>query len=140
MGLDMYLEGRKYFWKNYKAPENDPIEDGFPLKERVLELGYWRKHPDLHGYIVKTFADGKDECQEIYLSEGDIKHIIQAIRDNELPHTEGFFFGTSYQEDIPGWSKKEVDDASIHILEGALKWLQTKQTDVSRSIVYQASW
>jgi len=59
MGLDMFLHGEKYFWgHNGKRPK----EDGFEVKEHILELGYWRKHPNLHGYIVQTFADGKDEC------------------------------------------------------------------------------
>jgi hypothetical protein len=31
--------------------------------DRDREVGYWRKHPDLHGYIVETFADGVDACQ-----------------------------------------------------------------------------
>jgi hypothetical protein len=22
------------------------------------DLGYWRKHPNLHGYIINTFAEG----------------------------------------------------------------------------------
>ena len=73
MGLDMYLEGRK---SRYDKQET---EDGFPLQTKVLELGYWRKHPNLHGYIVQEFADGVDECQR-----GDLpsrKH-VRADRDH----------------------------------------------------------
>ena len=61
MGLDMYLTGEKFVMATGLQ------EDGFPLRSKTLELGYWRKHPNLHGYIVQTFVGGKDECQEIYL-------------------------------------------------------------------------
>lgn len=126
MGLDMYLEGKKHLGFN-----KTQTEDGFELKEKTLELGYWRKHPNLHGYIVQNFAGGKDECQEIELSEENINQIIQAIKDKALPHTTGFFFGSSDESD---------DQPSIEILEKALAWLKTEVTGEWRSIVYQASW
>ena len=53
MGLDMYLEGTK-LWTS--AKDSSEKEDGFLLRKKILKLAYWRKHPDLHGYIVKTFA------------------------------------------------------------------------------------
>jgi hypothetical protein len=56
MGLDMYLTGEKFLMTRNLE------EDGFRLRSKTLELGYWRKHPNLHGYIVQTFADGTDEC------------------------------------------------------------------------------
>jgi len=57
MGLDMYLQGERF----RKSNNRTTLED-FPLRKEVLEIGYWRKHPDLHGYIVKEFAEGKDDC------------------------------------------------------------------------------
>ena len=70
MGLDMYLEGHKfhssYYLNGYPKPK-PTCPDGFEIKSTTLDLGYWRKHPNLHGYIVNTYAEGKDECQEIYL-------------------------------------------------------------------------
>ena len=51
---------------------------------KVLSLGYWRKHPDLHGFIVKTFANGKDECQRIDLTGEDLIKIIEAVKSNTL--------------------------------------------------------
>lgn len=136
----MYLEGRKFFWTNWEKPEKNLTEDGFRLKERILELGYWRKHPNLHGYIVENFADGKDDCQDIWLDAEDIQKIIQAIKDDKLPHTEGFFFGESYNDQVPGWTKKEIDEESIQTLEKALAWLETKEDGVSRDVYYKASW
>src|ERR1700683_3641911 len=40
-------------------------EDGFRLRSKTVELGYWRKHPNLHGYIcqrrTKTTSLGRSK-------------------------------------------------------------------------------
>jgi len=131
MGLDMYLEGRKYIFTNWEHPEKNTMEDGFKLKEKTLELGYWRKHPNLHGYIVQNFASGVDECQDITLNIENLEQLLSAVETDSLPETCGFFFGTSLPED-----KKP----SIQIIQGAIKWLKEKEKNVDRSVVYRASW
>ena len=131
MGLDMYLDGDKYLALNFDNPENTPTEDGYRLTNRTLRLGYWRKHPNLHGYIVNTFADGIDQCQRIDLSENDIEKIIDAVARDDLPHTQGFFFGAS-----DGSEREET----LRIFRDALQWVRTTESNVFRSIYYQASW
>ncbi|MCA9469442.1 MAG: hypothetical protein KC643_28915 [Nitrospira sp.] len=131
MGLDMYLDGDKYLALDFDNPDNTPTEDGYRLTNRTLRLGYWRKHPNLHGYIVNTFADGIDQCQRIDLSENDIEKIIDAVARDDLPHTEGFFFGAS-----DGSEREET----LRIFRDALQWLRTTESNVFRSIYYQASW
>jgi hypothetical protein len=108
MGLDMYLEGRTFNWKEKYD------EDGFRIKGKTIELGYWRKHPNLHGYIVEAFADGIDDCKPIHLTTLDMQNIISAIREKRLPKTEGFFFGESDGSE---------DAESIEIFKQAIKWL-----------------
>lgn len=126
MGLDMFLIGEKMNWG-----EPD-FEDGFKVTAKQLELGYWRKHPNLHGFIVNTFADGVDECQKINLTVEDLKTILTAVKNNALPHTEGFFFGSSRESD------KEL---SIEILEQAIAWAEDRSDgNVYKSVSYQASW
>jgi hypothetical protein len=98
-----------------------------------VELGYWRKHPNLHGYIVRTFAGGKDECQNIDLGVNGIRTIIAAIRAKELPDTTGFFFGVSD-------SSQEQIDQDIAIFERAVAWLETEEPGIFRSVSYRASW
>ena len=95
---------------------------------KILDLGYWRKHPDLHGYIVQTFAGGADKCQEIKLDAAALRKAIAAVEAGELPHTEGFFFGTS-ADDPP--------ETDLEILRAALTWLEA---GASRSVWYRASW
>lgn len=133
MGLDMYL---------YAVPEEyrDPPKD---YKPEAIELGYWRKHPNLHGYIVQEFAGGRDECQEIPLSLADLEKILEAAERNKLPKTTGFFFGVSTPED---------KEKTLIILRYAIMWMKERQwmADLALKpdsyilkaprIYYQASW
>ena len=131
MGLDMYLTGEIYISQDWKDDANNKYEEGYRLKGHLYEMGYWRKHPDLHGYIVENFAEGEDDCKPVYLSVDSIKQIIDAIEKNELPKTDGFFFGESTNDD-------EEKAEAIGILSKALGWLEAD--DWHRSVVYQASW
>ena len=133
MGLDMYLTGEKFVWTDWEHPENNPVMDGYEIGEYSLRIGYWRKHANLHGYIVKTFANGVDECQRIDLSKEDLEKIIDTINTRALPHTTGFFFGES---DDSG----EQIAHDVEILARAIVWLETKEKGVSRSLYYRASW
>lgn len=164
MGLDMYLEGRKYFHQTWGGDQKEErLEDGFSVSNVVVRIGYWRKHPDLHGYIVQRFAGGVDDCREIALSAENLIEMIGAVKGKQLPHTTGFFFGASR-----GDGEEVAKD--VKILEAALKWLEASDEDpivtkkvadlpgatmlevkpnprvdgskqtVTRSVVYQASW
>jgi hypothetical protein len=133
MGLDMYLNGNKFMWTDWKEPDNNRTEDGCKIKNIDIELGYWRKHPNLHGYIVTTFAGGHDNCEKIHLDASQMRQIIAAVKDRNLPHTEGFFFGKSY-----GTQEEAAED--IAIFEKAIVWVETKEQNVSREVIYQASW
>jgi hypothetical protein len=124
MGLDMYLTGDRYFM--------GPRTRG-QLKAERYDLGYWRKHPNLHGFIVQTFADGEDDCRPIDLDAAHIKHIIHAITHRQLPETTGFFFGESEDTD-------EQIAHDVAIFEEALKWLSIEEPGVWRTVMYQASW
>jgi adenylate cyclase len=125
MGLDMYLTGTIYTM-------TFPRKRG-ERKAELFDLGYWRKHPNLHGYIVQAFAEGKDECQEIPLNDEDIRQIMQAVKDKALPYTTGFFFGGS--EGTAAERKEDLD-----IFQGAIDWLATEEKDTIRSVSYRASW
>ena len=133
MGLDMYLHGEKFFLPDWENPKNNRTEDGLKVASLEVELGYWRKHPNLHGYIVQTFANGVDECQKIYLTVEHLQNLIEATKTRKLPHTEGFFFGQSDLTD------DEIAD-DVEQLERAIKWLEFKEPKVMRSVHYCASW
>jgi hypothetical protein len=124
MGLDMYLTGERYFLKIHQRGE---------VKAERYELGYWRKHPNLHGCIVETFAGGEDDCRPIALGTDELKTIIKAIKNRELPETTGVFFGASDDSD-------EQIAEDVNILEDAIRWREADDADAWRSIYYQASW
>ena len=126
MGLDMYLEGHKYYHHNKR-----PTEDNLAVKEQVLELAYWRKHPNLHGFIVQTFADGKDECREVELGAEQIELLIEAVKECKLPDTTGFFFGQST-------GSERAED--LKVLTAALAWVRAKDETCMKYITYRASW
>lgn len=113
MGLDMYI-----------FREDNKVEDG----DLTTELAYWRKHPNLHGYIVKKFADGVDECQKIPLTLTNLEQILDATEHDRLPYTNGFFFGTSQPED-----KQET-------LTLILRITRLMRIDPKLKVYYQASW
>jgi len=139
MGLDMYLSGNRFFFNSGK----NPLVDGFQKKSDTLDIGYWRKHPDLHGYIVENFAGGVDECQEIDLSKDGLSKIIKAIENDQLSETSGFFFGASPKQNLDGtddgiYLKQKEED--IQVLTSAITWLDTTDEGIWKSVVYRASW
>lgn len=127
MGLDMYLFAEK---------------DGIKT-----EIGYWRKCPDLHGYFEQLWNDrgqpmpegrkkeadsfsnigGDFNCIPLELSLKDITNVMKAIRNRKLPHTEGFFFGSSDND-------KEQIKNDLEIFKEAKEYLS------SGSKIYYDSW
>lgn len=135
MGLDMSLYGEKLAMT---FGDNKEMVDGFPLHKTVVELAYWRKHPNLHGFIVEEFADGEDECQQIDLSIDDLKKIILAVKNDELPFTEGFFFGRSPQKGEPEYEETKQHD--IQVFEKAIEWAEGQTENEWRNVCYRSSW
>ena len=142
MGLDMYLNSRIYhsgitYDKNKKMRERKPeIVEGFKKKATEMEIAYWRKHPNLHGYIVQAFNKGVDDCTPIELTPKDLNQIADAIEKDELPYTNGCFFGSSEDH-------KERKKENIKIFRDASAWLDKKLVAKNGdwfSIHYEASW
>ncbi len=138
MGLDMYLRGER---ENYRAKRGEVCSETF-------DLGYWRKHPNLHGLIVTRFAEGVDKCQEITLDVDALGVILQAVMDGDLPDTSGFFFGRT-----DGSEREET----IEIFTGAIAWLLVEKKKIEEAkavaeaggngytgrycrVYYRASW
>jgi hypothetical protein len=136
MGLDMYLVGRK---SPCYTKEEKETQDGYPVSSTELRLGYWRKHPNLHGYIINEFAKGEDNCQQIFLSRDDLLKIIQAVKDDNLPHTEGFFFGASATKEDDYYLEEKNED--IKIFAKAIDWMDMWSPGHGyRDVYYHASW
>lgn len=90
MGLDMYA------CILHEAPEK-PVD--FEA-EAVGEIHYWRKHPNLHGWMEALYrekggTDPQFNCVNLQLTADDLDRLEHAVRSGNLPQTTGFFFGVS---------------------------------------------
>ena len=89
MGLDMYA---------YKTLDtiDTPVDFGVAT---ALQLHYWRKHPNLHGWMEALYREkgGEQEfnCVPVLLTAEDLDQLEADLRAGELPPTSGFFFGES---------------------------------------------
>lgn len=124
MGLDMYLTGDRYRTETREIGQ---------LKAERYHLGHWRKHHQLHSFIVQNFDNGDDSCHEIDLGLDELHLLLEAIVNRELPHTTGFFFGESDVSD-------EQIAEDVKTIEQAIRWVETDDPGHWRSVVYQASW
>lgn len=92
MGLDMY----SYFTSEEPNSEVDFIEDEIDDKQ----IWYWRKHPNLHGWMEKLYKEKNGKNSDfnnsaLLLNEKDINKLIIDIINKNLPFTQGFLFGES---------------------------------------------
>lgn len=118
MGLDMSAYRTKQ-----KLTKEVNFENGELDGDQLVELKYWRKHPNLHGFFERVFrskgGDGEFNCQAVVLTEEDLHKLAATLIDEDLPDTEGFFFGKSDSSDE---QKKEdlefVKSALAAIAEG----------------------
>ena len=106
MGLDQYANARK------GEPTTD--EDGYKRWEDSYELAYWRKHPNLQGFMEELWIekgtpglDPKDvgsrfgsdfNCIDLELTPEDINTLEEGLDSVGLPETNGFFFGDDADE------------------------------------------
>ena len=107
------------------------------------QIGYFRKFNALHSYIVKTFADGIDECQDIILYKEDVEQIKKVLDEvleanteekakELLPTQSGFFFGgTDYDE----YYFEDVKDAA-DLMQSFLDNFDFEKYQ----LIYEASW
>lgn len=91
MGLDMYA----FATRNHPNREVD-----FTTGEENEELFYWRKHPNLHGWMERLYkakggVDADFNCSALLVTPKDLDDLEAAVKGEALPETSGFFFGVS---------------------------------------------
>jgi len=62
------------------------------------EIAYWRKHPNLHGWMEQLAKSKKVKYStfngvELELIWEDLDELERAVTHGQLPSTQGFFFG-----------------------------------------------
>jgi hypothetical protein len=137
MGLDMYA------YVAQKAKQYDEFYEGAVFDKesnemvntkvsKPREIAYWRKHPNLHGWMEKLAQDkgvSYDSFNgvELELTWEDLEALELAVRHNQLPSTSGFFFG---------------DGADEHYLESDLSFIKNARAELflGLKVFYNSSW
>ncbi len=137
MGLDMHA----YRMKFTPSKEVDFSEEIFGRDDRgeldyenpivvAKEIAYWRKHPDLHGWMENLYREkgGREKSFNgdlVVLTLADLDRLEEDILRKNLPKTTGFFFGES----------GEISLKDLEFVLEARKAIQEGDT-----VFYDSSW
>ena len=144
MGLDMYLNVRKYVSTSVDIePEGNTYEnllDVMGLNNKDLSPGYggsatisfqamyWRKANAIHNWFVNNVQDGEDNCREYEVSREQLAELRElfdrVVKDHDLaeellPPQGGFFFGGTELDEWYFSSLEETRDALDKLLNPA---------------------
>ena len=102
------------------------------------ELAYWRKHPNLQGWMRQLWENrerpapendpaGTFNGVELELEWRDIEQLEEAVSQGTLPATTGFFFGNNSDE---------------HYREQDLEFCRRARSELffKRRVFYNSSW
>jgi len=118
MGLDMYA---------YVANK----ESDHTSESNSREIAYWRKHPNLHGWMHKLWNErghsGDFNGDELELTWEDLDRLEYVVKHQELPGTSGFFFG---------------NDADDYYRDQDLEFIKQARAELflGLKVFYNSSW
>ena len=102
-----------------------------PNMSEPREIAYWRKHPNLHGWMHRLWESqgnsGDFNGDELELTWDDLEQLEQDIRNNNLPSTTGFFFGDERDDEYREQDLQFVRDAKAEVFLGS-------------KVFYNSSW
>ena len=135
MGLDQYAYAaakaglQQEYWESYVTE----VEKSSVTKPR--EIAYWRKHPNLHGWMEQLWRSRNTDPStdpmfngvELELTWEDLAQLEQDVKEKRLPSTSGFFFGENSDE---------------YYLEQDLEFIKTARADLfmGLKVFYNSSW
>ena len=123
MGLDQYANARR--------GEAKTDDEGYTYYEDSMELAYWRKHPNLQGWMEDLYHEkgGEEEfnCVDLELTLEDLDALEESLDEEALPETAGFFFGT---------------DSSDHYAEADREFIREARAAIKKgyTVVYSSWW
>ncbi len=139
MGLDQYAYARKgepeletqtYTCEDLEGNEFERTETQEIWTDQ-MELAYWRKHPNLQGWMEQLWrekgGEGEFNCVDVELNAVDLANLQAAVLLGDLPETHGFFYG---------------DDSDNRYKEGDLEFIRTarEHMEMGYKIVYTSWW
>ena len=170
MGLDMYLEARKYVgridWKAVPHPLpdgasfNDYTTEDFNIVKQLfpaqltkyndagshvaINVGYWRKANQIHGWFVNNVQNGEDDCKEYHVERHQLAELLDKVSqvlDGDittakelLPVTSGPFFGPGEYDEYYYQNLKHTKEMLTNILA------IVPENDIDYSFYYSSSW
>jgi hypothetical protein len=116
MGLDQYANARR--------GEAIVDDEGYTYYEDSMELAYWRKHPNLQGWMRDLYyekgGEGEFNCVDVELTLEDLDALEASLDEEALPETTGFFFGSDSSEYYAEADREFIVAARAAIKQG---WL-----------------
>ena len=121
----------------YEGAEYDADSGEFvnPAVNKPRQICYWRKHPNLHGWMERLwnqrnggdFDADKFNGIELELTAEDLDNLEYDVQHNRLPATSGFFFG---------------DGADDYYKPSDLKFIQEARAELffGLKVFYNSSW
>jgi len=114
MGLDQYATARR--------GEAKTDDEGFKYYEDSMELAYWRKHPNLQGWMQDLYHEkgGEEEfnCVDLELTLEDLDALEESLDEEALPETAGFFFGGNADDHYAEADREFIVAARAAIKQG----------------------
>ena len=99
--------------------------------EKPREIAYWRKHPNLHGWMHRLWNErghaGDFNGDELELTFEDLDRLEYVVKHKELPGTTGFFFG---------------NDSDDYYRDQDLEFIRTARSELTQGmrVFYNSSW
>jgi hypothetical protein len=129
MGLDMYLNAKRYLWHTEDELAGH-VASAFPelkgrrVKQVIVEAMYWRKANAIHKWFVDNVQGGTDDCGEYWVSREKLQELRDLVKEvldsrdaSSLPPQAGFFFGST---DVDDWYWQDMENT----LQGLDKCLE----------------
>lgn len=159
MGLDMYLEARR-FVSGYNHSGEDEKEMFRQIVGAVdmldahderfatvsVNVAYWRKANAIHDWFVREVQGGEDDCKSYHVSREKLmeleelcRRIVQSgepeVAEELLPTASGFFFGTTdydeYYFEQLDWTAKRLAEVLTKLPDGSMRGVD---------FYYNSSW
>lgn len=129
MGLDQYAYVAAKAGAMNEYYEHD---DHAPEATRPREIAYWRKHPNLQGWMEQLAKRKGVEYNtfngvELELTWEDLDALELAVTHGQLPGTTGFFFG---------------ENSDAHYRESDLAFIKNARAELflGLKVFYNSSW
>ena len=135
MGLDMYAYSANKANAQTEYWDNSQLVDGEVSSTctKPKEIMYWRKHPNLHGWMERLWRhkgnEGDFNGDELELTWEDIDHLEEDLKQGQLKNIEatGFFWG---------------DPSDEYYYEDDLKFIKEARSQLflGLKVFYNSSW